>query len=176
MYCQKCGTENPEEARFCKSCGNPFDVASIKVSGKKKLPGFYNYSEEKHKSRVILWTLVGIIYLPVFGLGFIFLSIADQLRKIRKFSFDIESDHEQALLLDDVIKGVKAYKVLLTNTGIKMMGADESLRMDAVLADDISDVKYSRTVLKVFLKNGHKEVLKVTNPKRWYDLIDKLNN
>ena len=24
MYCQKCGVENPEEAKFCKDCGSPF--------------------------------------------------------------------------------------------------------------------------------------------------------
>lgn len=32
MYCQKCGHQNPEDAKFCLSCGRQFDQASTTVS------------------------------------------------------------------------------------------------------------------------------------------------
>lgn len=28
MYCPKCGTQNPDDARFCSSCGSPMGVSS----------------------------------------------------------------------------------------------------------------------------------------------------
>lgn len=28
MFCRKCGSENPEDSRFCESCGTPFSASS----------------------------------------------------------------------------------------------------------------------------------------------------
>ena len=30
MYCVKCGTLNPDEAKFCRSCGTPIQMHSQK--------------------------------------------------------------------------------------------------------------------------------------------------
>lgn len=35
MFCNKCGTENPDEAMFCSSCGN--NMKQNNNSGKLKL-------------------------------------------------------------------------------------------------------------------------------------------
>lgn len=32
MFCQKCGTQNPDAGRFCRSCGNAINVAALPVT------------------------------------------------------------------------------------------------------------------------------------------------
>ena len=38
MFCQKCGTENVEGARFCKNCGEPLQRWHDMPSGGGSLP------------------------------------------------------------------------------------------------------------------------------------------
>jgi len=49
MFCQKCGTENPETATFCMKCGNPINQDAV---------------PEKKKSKKTLW-IVGIITILI---------------------------------------------------------------------------------------------------------------
>ena len=42
MFCPKCGTKNPDNGKFCRSCGTDLSPVSDALSGKSnnKLPGF----------------------------------------------------------------------------------------------------------------------------------------
>ena len=32
IYCTKCGTPNPEQSRFCRNCGNPLQMQTVRPS------------------------------------------------------------------------------------------------------------------------------------------------
>ena len=57
MYCPKCGTENPNNAIYCKGCGEPLQK---KTDKHKKLIGkiIKRYDNSTHKW---VWWIVGFV-------------------------------------------------------------------------------------------------------------------
>lgn len=55
MFCPKCGTENPNNGKFCRSCGTDIGVVSQALTGKLSVKGEFDYAlaelEEKGKRR-----------------------------------------------------------------------------------------------------------------------------
>ena len=73
MFCQKCGTQNPEDVKFCSKCGN--DLKSTKVEterkgitgklGKMGIPGFRSGKTWKMGLAFIGYFFVFIILLAI---------------------------------------------------------------------------------------------------------------
>ncbi len=55
MFCPKCGTENPNNGKFCRSCGTDIGIVSQALTGKLSVKGEFDYAlaelEEKDKRR-----------------------------------------------------------------------------------------------------------------------------
>ncbi len=53
MFCPKCGTQNPDDGRFCRSCGADLSNVSAALSGKiaPHQPSFYTDRKGRIKSR-----------------------------------------------------------------------------------------------------------------------------
>ncbi len=77
MFCPKCGTENPETGRFCRSCGTDLGNISSALSGELKPAVSATYVD--HKGRVKsnnlddLWS--GAVRSLIMGVGFLVVSI-----------------------------------------------------------------------------------------------------
>ena len=63
MFCQKCGTSNKEEFRFCQGCGAPIENAGPSVA----TPG--NQVLVK-KIKPVTWIAIIALFVCVFGLGY----------------------------------------------------------------------------------------------------------
>lgn len=67
MFCPKCGTENPETGRFCRSCGTDLGNVSVALSG--HLPQPQNLVDHKGKpvswDRAIVKIFTGVAFLVV---------------------------------------------------------------------------------------------------------------
>lgn len=79
MFCKQCGSENPEEAVYCRNCGSPVTVQEINVSspaenqsvGESNFPRPYNAPAKRNKTLVVvLIVFIGILVLS-FTIGFI---------------------------------------------------------------------------------------------------------
>jgi hypothetical protein len=70
MYCPKCGTENPDNGKFCRSCGIDLGNVSAAVSG-NLVPQTVSPELLSRKGRPISWesaitsTLMGVAFLGV---------------------------------------------------------------------------------------------------------------
>lgn len=51
MFCPKCGTQNPETGKFCRSCGTDFGNVSNALTGKLPVPR----QLVDHKGRPVSW-------------------------------------------------------------------------------------------------------------------------
>ncbi|MEK7724038.1 MAG: zinc-ribbon domain-containing protein [Acidobacteriota bacterium] len=77
MFCPKCGTENPETGKFCRSCGTDLGNVSAALSGELKPSASQTYID--HKGRVKsnnlddLWS--GAIRSIIMGVGFLVISV-----------------------------------------------------------------------------------------------------
>jgi hypothetical protein len=69
MYCPKCGTENPEDGKFCRSCGNDLEVISAALVGKAQT---LVYAVDPRK-RGVSWEFA--ISKTFTGLAFLLISI-----------------------------------------------------------------------------------------------------
>lgn len=74
-YCPKCGTQNADEGRFCKSCGHSFSASSIKQNEKgsfgfeKPSPSYPAYIEPSGKSnRGRFFLMIGALIF-ILGIG-----------------------------------------------------------------------------------------------------------
>jgi hypothetical protein len=81
MFCPKCGTQNPETGKFCRSCGTDLATVSDALAGKTsgKSSGFgmmqpmQPISLVNHKGRTISWeSALGKLFM---GLAFLVVSI-----------------------------------------------------------------------------------------------------
>jgi hypothetical protein len=67
MFCPKCGTENPETGKFCRSCGTDLGNVSVALSGKLPPPAV------DRKGRPISWE--GAVTTFFMGIAFMTVSI-----------------------------------------------------------------------------------------------------
>ncbi len=76
MFCPKCGTENPEDGMFCRSCG--VNLGNVKTALSGNLPVNETYIDEKGKTRSNnpddLWSAA--IRNFAMGIGFLVISAA----------------------------------------------------------------------------------------------------
>ena len=81
MFCPKCGTQNPETGKFCRSCGTDLSPVSDALAGKasNKMQGFgmiepiQPLKVKNHRGRSISWeSAFGKIFM---GLAFFVVSI-----------------------------------------------------------------------------------------------------
>jgi hypothetical protein len=70
MFCPKCGTENPETGKFCRSCGTDLGNVSDALSG--RLPA--QKAIVNHKGKPVHWE--GALTKLFMGLAFVVVAIA----------------------------------------------------------------------------------------------------
>ncbi len=51
MFCPKCGTENPDNGKFCRSCGTDLGVVTDVLTGKSAGLGRFDYALEESKTK-----------------------------------------------------------------------------------------------------------------------------
>ncbi len=77
MFCPKCGTENPETGRFCRSCGTDLGNVSSALSGELKPAAAQTYVDRRGRVRSNnpedLWS--GATRSIVMGIGFFIISM-----------------------------------------------------------------------------------------------------
>jgi zinc-ribbon domain len=69
MYCPKCGTENPEDGKFCRSCGTDLEFVSAALAGRAQT---LVYTVDPRK-RGVSWEFA--ITKSFTGLAFLLISI-----------------------------------------------------------------------------------------------------
>jgi hypothetical protein len=69
MFCPKCGTQNPEDGRFCRSCGADLGNVSAALSGKLPRP---HYTVDPRKRGVSWESAITKIFM---GLAFLTVSL-----------------------------------------------------------------------------------------------------
>ena len=79
MYCAKCGTQNPDDVRFCSKCGN--DLKSVKVEterkgitgklGKMGILGFRSGESWKMLLATLVYIFIGIPIIITFIIIFV---------------------------------------------------------------------------------------------------------
>jgi hypothetical protein len=77
MFCPKCGTQNPETGKFCRTCGTDLGNVSEALSGKSGSVscgiGFQPMNLVNHKGKSVSWeTAIGKIFT---GIAFLIVSI-----------------------------------------------------------------------------------------------------
>lgn len=77
MYCQKCGKQNKDDARFCKYCGEPFNTlytTNLNVMENTRQTGLYETYEEPEKEshKGILFAIFIVLFLIVLAIGGLF--------------------------------------------------------------------------------------------------------
>jgi len=75
MFCPKCGTQNPETGKFCRSCGTDLGNVSEALSGKPKQPEFYVDRRGRVKSNDPNELWASGIKSVIMGIGFLVVSI-----------------------------------------------------------------------------------------------------
>jgi len=80
MFCPKCGTENPDEAKFCGSCGANMSVKQANVDPKVNEP--ITTSQNVTPEMKIIIIIVSII-IPLVGIimGLIYMSDPNPSKK-----------------------------------------------------------------------------------------------
>lgn len=78
MFCQKCGSQNPDDVTFCSKCGN--NLKSVQVESERKgitgklrkmgIPGFRSGTTWKMILAILVYIFIGIPILLIFS-GFI---------------------------------------------------------------------------------------------------------
>jgi uncharacterized membrane protein YvbJ len=69
MFCPKCGTQNPDDGRFCRKCGADLGNVSAALSGKLSSP---LYTVDPRKRGVSWETAITKIFM---GLAFLVVSL-----------------------------------------------------------------------------------------------------
>jgi len=71
MFCPKCGTKNPDNGRFCRSCRTSLSVVSEALSGKSSEAHGISAHGHRRKKRVSWESAMGKLFM-----GFAFLAVA----------------------------------------------------------------------------------------------------
>jgi len=84
MFCQKCGKENPNEAKFCKHCGHDLNVQKAQEQQQEKQQQQFKQPQApvglKPKNYLIESILVTVLCcLPLGIVGIVFASKVDNL-------------------------------------------------------------------------------------------------
>lgn len=79
MFCPKCGTQNPDDGRFCRSCGGGLSVVSTAL-GKSNPAPYSPLSLTDRKGRPISWE--GALTSLFTGIAFLAISIALSLSPV----------------------------------------------------------------------------------------------
>ncbi|MCK5509865.1 MAG: zinc-ribbon domain-containing protein, partial [Desulfobacterales bacterium] len=76
MYCNKCGTENPDDGKFCSKCGNQLERIGSRISTDNK-------KNIDQKNKITLGLILGWIFGVLFLLsGLVFVADAEFLAGI----------------------------------------------------------------------------------------------
>ena len=82
MYCQKCGTQNADEAKFCVRCGNPLKIDTANIAN-----SFEDSVDDKKKNHIAL--IIIIIILVIFiSIFFITKSIISKIKNLNPLKID----------------------------------------------------------------------------------------
>jgi hypothetical protein len=83
MFCQKCGTQNPDNGKFCRACGTDLGNNSIAVAGGSSMqpiqpvnPAFYVNRKGRIKSNDPDELWAGGIKSVIMGVGFLVVALA----------------------------------------------------------------------------------------------------
>ncbi len=68
MYCSKCGKENPDQAKFCSSCGNVLNLAESIIQNTSE-PG--SEINQQSKNLKIGWIILSVL-IPFAGFAIYF--------------------------------------------------------------------------------------------------------
>lgn len=124
MFCTKCGTKNPENAKFCKKCGE--SLSSVQISSN-------NHMIKPSESIIKRISWKGIF------IGFILLKLTDYLIGSNEFSFSLIAGYLVMIVIAGAIPGYikgKPYKNgilngfligLIFTIGISISGMQEVL-------------------------------------------------
>ena len=63
MFCDKCGTQNPDDGKFCSKCGNELSKVDSNISKANE-----NIKEEQHVKKITLGFVISWIFGLFFGL------------------------------------------------------------------------------------------------------------
>lgn len=53
-YCSECGYENPDEAKFCRNCGEKLKAAPIEVAQKQETPDVSEVKQKEMTPKVVV--------------------------------------------------------------------------------------------------------------------------
>ncbi|MDD5457758.1 MAG: DUF4352 domain-containing protein [Candidatus Margulisbacteria bacterium] len=118
MFCQKCGTQNPDDGKFCSKCGN--DLKSVKVEterkgitgklGKMGIPGFRSGKTWKMTLATLVYLFIGIPIFSGFIAAFVFgVSSSDTNTPSASQVKTSEATQQIAKIGDRVVAGDFAY-------------------------------------------------------------------
>jgi hypothetical protein len=105
MFCMKCGTDLPDNSRFCRTCGQTLDPVST-GGGAAAAPARITPRESKPPKSSIAWSVVGVIVLLVLGVSWY-----AQNAKTRPLPLPEQSARTQQPQLHTTATGDKAFTV-----------------------------------------------------------------
>ncbi len=103
MYCQRCGTENPEEAKFCKDCGISLVLNSYLNDDIRYLVKINNFGGK----RVKIWLIS--LFIPLIVMGFYaipalnYRNLFDGYEYYWHDHYDSSNNYSELILVDDTV-------------------------------------------------------------------------
>ena len=122
MYCTKCGTENTEDAKFCKNCGQP--MVRMKIPAETNAGNAAGKTRKK-KGRTIFLIVSAVIVMISIAV-MLLLALAD-VRKEKRYEENLESgqkfleeeDYEKAAACFDEAIAIDPKKVEWKNLSVQ---------------------------------------------------------
>lgn len=75
MYCQKCGTENPNDAKFCKSCGKELNASDTKDENTSE----NNNKEDFNSQNLTAGQIIGFLVVGILPIAFLAMNDIDEV-------------------------------------------------------------------------------------------------
>ena len=66
MFCNKCGSQQPDNTTFCTNCGNPMGAAPA-YGPQQPYQGGYVQQEEPSAGKVVVWQVILAVLIPLAG-------------------------------------------------------------------------------------------------------------
>ncbi|MBQ2212880.1 MAG: zinc-ribbon domain-containing protein [Ruminococcus sp.] len=139
MFCNHCGRQNPDGARFCNFCGAP---VSAQIRTDIQAPPLQQKGSKPWYKRWWIWVLIGLTVQAVLTAGVCFLSQyqnQDAENSRQKWKQSLEKTHYEEL----------DYKVLYENANSYI---GENI-LTSVKISDVSRIRYGS--IKVDIKDNH---------------------